>query len=150
MTQGCGWINILKSDLHQNSRNTKTQARCFPESGSRLNDDAAQITVEDDPAVCRGGTNVPEKIQDACPHLRAEPFIKVLFRHHGQQPFATFAVRLEALADVHGVGDAVLLIPETQRLQQGLDVSGRAVLGDGADAQLVIIGLPHGFKAAVL
>lgn len=90
---------------------------------SRLNDDAAQITVEDDPAVCRG-TDVPEKIQDACSHLRAEPLVKVLFRHYGQQPFATLAFQVEALADVHGVGDAVLLVLEIQRLQEGLDVSG--------------------------
>lgn len=78
-----------------------------------MNDDAAQITAEDDPAV-RHDAVVPEKIQHTRSHLWAEPLVQVLFRQHGQQPFASLAVRVEALADIHGVGDAVLLVPEAQ------------------------------------
>lgn len=80
---------------------------------SGMNDDAAQITVEDDPAI-HHGTAVPEKIQDTSSHFWAEPLVEVLFRYTRQQLFASLAVRVEALADIHGVGDVVVLVPEAQ------------------------------------
>lgn len=64
---------------------------------SGMNDDAAQITVEDDPAIHHGAV-VPEKIQDSGSHLWAEPLVEVLFRYTSQQPFASLAVRVKALA----------------------------------------------------
>lgn len=120
---------------------------CWKHSG--VNDYAAQITVEEDPAV-RHGADSLEKVQNPRSHVRAEPLVKVLFCHHGQQASARLAVWVEALADIHGVGDTVLLVAEAQRLQEGCDVSGRAVLGDGADAELFFVRLPQGFKPSVL
>lgn len=79
-----------------------------------MNEYAAKITVVDDPAVFYSAALVPEKIQDACSHLWAEPVVEVFFCQYAQQTFPTLTVWIEALGDVHGVGNDVLLVLETQ------------------------------------
>lgn len=114
-----------------------------------MNEYAAEITVVHDPAVFYSAALVPEKIQDARSHRRAEPLVEVFFRQYAQQTFPTLAVWIEALGDVHGVGNDALLVRETQVLQAGDDVSRRAVLGDEADAELIIVCLPQDVPTTV-
>lgn len=114
-----------------------------------MNEYAAKTTVVDDPAVFYSAALVPEKIQDARSRLWAEPLVEVFFRQYAQQTFPTLAVWIEALGDVHGVGNDALFIRQTQILQAGDDVSRRAVLSDGADAELIIVCLPQDVPTTV-
>lgn len=72
----------------------------------------------------------------------------VLFCHEVQQQLSHLIPISEAVCDVQGVRDEVLIILKLQPLQVNLDVSSRHVVRDGLGAELFPVGLPQGVPAA--
>ncbi len=85
-----------------------------------MNEDAAQITVEDHSAIFFCAALVPEKVQHARSDLGGERLVEVIFRcQEIQQTSSGLASWIEALGDVEAVGNGVLLVLQTQTLHAG-------------------------------
>lgn len=115
-----------------------------------MNQYAAQTAVEEQPATFVSAALVSEEVQHACSDLRGEGLVEVIFGcHEAQHALSGGAARIEALGDVKGVVDGVLLVLQAQALHAGDHLPRRAVLGDGVDAELLLVSLPQGVPASV-
>lgn len=116
-----------------------------------MNEQAAQVTVEEDLAVFFDAALLSEKVQYACSDVRGEGLVEVISRRHEvQQTLPSLAARVEALGDVEGVSGHVLFILETEALQGGDDLCRGAVLGDGVNTELLAVRLPQGVPATII
>lgn len=96
-----------------------------------------QADVKHQASVLLCATLVAEQVQDFCSHLCIVGLLKaILVSHEVQQLGSQFAALNEALGDVHGVGNAVFLVFQTQLVQLTFDVPGRNVLGDRLCAEV--------------
>ena len=108
-----------------------------------LYEETGQAAVKQPTPVLLRAALVAEQVQDFGSHLRAVGLLEaVLVRHEVQQHRSQFAALDETLGDVHGVGNAVLLILQTQLVQLAFDVGGRNVLSDGLCAEILREGTP--------
>lgn len=86
----------------------------------RINNDTCQVTVVEYFAVIFSAALLSEKPQHALPDLRCEGLMEVVGGcHETQHALSGLAAWAETLGDVSGVGDEVLLVPETKVLQAG-------------------------------
>lgn len=86
----------------------------------RINNDTCQITVVEYFAILFSAALFPEKTQHGLPDLRREGLLEVFGAcHETQHPLSDLAAWAETLSNVSGVGDEVLLIPETEVPQAG-------------------------------
>lgn len=88
----------------------------------RINNDTCQVTVVEYFAVPLIAALCSEKPQHGLPDLWREGLMEVLGAcHETQHALSGLAAWAEALADVSGVGDEVLLITDTKVPQAGND-----------------------------
>lgn len=115
-----------------------------------MNKYAAQITVEQHPAIFLSAALVSEKVQNPRSDLRGEGLVEGAFRRHEiQETLSRLAAGIEALGDVEGVGNGVLLVSQTLALQAVDDLSRRAVLRDDVDGEHLLVSLPQDVPARV-
>lgn len=88
-----------------------------------MNKYAAQVTVEEHLAIFFNAALVSEKVENSCSDLWGEGLVEVVFRcQEIQEAPSGLAAWVEAVCDVEGVGNAVLLILQTLALQVGNDL----------------------------
>lgn len=89
----------------------------------RINNNTYQVTVVEYFAIAFSAALLSEKPQHALPDLWCEGLMEVVGAcHETYHALSSPAARAEALGDVSGVGDEVLLVPETKVLQAGNNV----------------------------
>lgn len=117
---------------------------------SSMNKNAFKSTVEQHFAIFFSAALVPEKVQHACSDLWGEGLLEVIFGcQEIQQTLSKLAARSEALSDVEGVGNGVFIVFQTKAFQAGNNLSARAILCDGVDTEILLVGLPQGVPATV-
>lgn len=115
---------------------------------SSIHQNTGDVAVEENSAIFFSAA-LSEKVQHACSDLWGEGLVEVFRCYEIQQMLSSLAARVEALGDVEGVGDGVLLILQTQALQASYNLSCWAVLGDDVALELLYVRLPQDVPATV-
>lgn len=88
----------------------------------RINNDTCQVTVVARFAVRFSAALLSQNSQNGLPDLQREGLLEVFGAcHETQHALSALAAGAEALSNVSGVGDEVLLIAQTEVLQAGND-----------------------------